>query len=317
RARARRDALRRARRPPAPRDRRAGREPRTGVGRALPRRLEEDALRRRAPPADAHEQPDGVQHAREPPRLVHDRDPGRPRRVARRDARRRHARRRRDDHGAAHPRAARRESGRHPGDRGARRRRARRRRRGRRDALTGACAAPRRAAPVADSAAARCFTRSRAVTVVRMSRLWRYLRRYAVRYAGGIACLIGATTLVMAVPWLFKEAVDAMGRGEGAGVVLRYAAMIVAIAVVQGVVRTFSRFVIFNVGRDIEYDLRNDLFRHLESMPLAFYQQRQTGDLMSRLVNDVTAVRMLLGPGILNFINTPVYYVYGLAIMLS
>ncbi len=150
-----------------------------------------------------------------------------------------------------------------------------------------------------------------------MSRLWRYLRRYAVRYAGGIACLIGATTLVMAVPWLFKEAVDAMGRGEGAGVVLRYAAMIVAIAVVQGVVRTFSRFVIFNVGRDIEYDLRNDLFRHLESMPLAFYQQRQTGDLMSRLVNDVTAVRMLLGPGILNFINTPVYYVYGLAIMLS
>ena len=81
--------------------------------------------------------------------------------------------------------------------------------------------------------------------------------------------------------------------------------------------RTFSRFVIFNVGRDIEYDLRNDLFAHLERLPLGFYQQRQTGDLMSRLVNDVTAVGMLLGPGILNFINTPVYYVYGLAIMLS
>ena len=81
--------------------------------------------------------------------------------------------------------------------------------------------------------------------------------------------------------------------------------------------RTFSRFVIFNVGRDVEYDLRNDLFAHLERLPLGFYQQRQTGDLMSRLVNDVGAVRMLLGPGILNFINTPVYYVYGLAIMLS
>ena len=91
----------------------------------------------------------------------------------------------------------------------------------------------------------------------------------------------------------------------------------VAIACAQAVVRTFSRFVIFNVGRDIEYDLRNDLFAHLERLPLAFYQQRQTGDLMSRLVNDVTAVRMLLGPGILNFINTPVAYVYGLAIMLS
>jgi ATP-binding cassette subfamily B protein len=89
------------------------------------------------------------------------------------------------------------------------------------------------------------------------------------------------------------------------------------VAAVQAVVRTFSRFVIFNVGRDIEYDLRNDLFAHLERLPLGFYQQRQTGDLMSRLVNDVSAVRMLLGPGILNFINTPVYYVYGLAIMLS
>src|SRR5439155_320297 len=61
----------------------------------------------------------------------------------------------------------------------------------------------------------------------------------------------------------------------------------------------------------------NDLFAHLGTLPLAFYQQRHTGDLMSRLVNDVTAVRMLLGPGILNFINTPVAYVYGLAFMLS
>src|SRR5262249_34737562 len=89
------------------------------------------------------------------------------------------------------------------------------------------------------------------------------------------------------------------------------------VAVVQAVVRTGSRAIIFNVGRDIEFDLRNDLFAHLERLPLAFYQEWRTGDLMSRLVNDVGAVRMLLGPGILNFINTPVYYVYGLSIMLS
>src|SRR5262245_15873281 len=121
----------------------------------------------------------------------------------------------------------------------------------------------------------------------------------------------------MTVPWLFKRVVDGITAGTGAAGVLPTLTLVVAIALVQAVARTFSRFVIFNVGRDIEYDLRNDLFRHLESQPLAFYQQRQTGDLMSRLVNDVTAVRMLLGPGVLNFINTPVYYVYGLAIMLS
>jgi ATP-binding cassette subfamily B protein len=150
-----------------------------------------------------------------------------------------------------------------------------------------------------------------------MSRLWRYVARYRLRYVAGISCLVAATSLVMAVPWLYKHGVDAIASGAPPSVLLRYLAMIGAIALVQGVVRTYSRFVIFNIGRDIEYDLRNDLFTHLERLPLSFYQQRQTGDLMSRLVNDVTAVRMLLGPGILNFINTPVYYVYGLTIMLS
>src|SRR6266550_2065418 len=151
----------------------------------------------------------------------------------------------------------------------------------------------------------------------RMARLWRYVGRYRLRYVGGIACLIGATSLDMMVPRLLGRSLDAIETDAGARVLLTYLGLIVAITVLQGLVRTFSRFVIFNVGRDIEYDLRNDLFAHLETLPLAFYQQRHTGDLMSRLVNDVTAVRMLLGPGILNFINTPVAYVYGLAFMLS
>jgi ATP-binding cassette, subfamily B, multidrug efflux pump len=149
-----------------------------------------------------------------------------------------------------------------------------------------------------------------------MGRLWRYLRRYRLRYVVGIACLVGATSLAMAVPWLLGRSVHAIETDAPARVLLGYLGLIVAIALLQGVARTFSRFVIFNVGRDIEYDLRNELFAHLEKLPLAFYQQRHTGDLMSRLVNDVTAVRMLLGPGILNFINTPVAYVWGLALML-
>jgi ATP-binding cassette subfamily B protein len=108
-----------------------------------------------------------------------------------------------------------------------------------------------------------------------------------------------------------------MAAGAGAGALARTVGLLTAIAVAQAIVRTASRILIFNAGRDIEYDLRNDLFAHLETLPLGFYHTRRTGDLMSRLVNDVTAVRMLLGPGILNFINTPVYYAYGLAIMCS
>jgi ATP-binding cassette subfamily B protein len=132
--------------------------------------------------------------------------------------------------------------------------------------------------------------------------------------------LLATATLAMAIPALLKRAVDSIAQADAShpqGPVAIYAAAIVAIALMQGVVRTFSRFIIFNVGRDVEYDLRNDLFAHLERLPAEFYQTHPTGDLMSRLVNDITAVRMMLGPGVLNLLNTPVYYVYGVAIMVS
>ena len=149
--------------------------------------------------------------------------------------------------------------------------------------------------------------------------------RYRGRYAIGLACLFATGTLAMSVPYLLKRAVDSIAAlGADAtdptaavATVGWLAAAIVVVALAQSVVRTLSRFVIFNVGRDIEYDLRNDLFAHLERLPLAYYQTQQTGDLMSRLVNDITAVRMLLGVGFLNLINTPIYYLYAVTIMAS
>jgi ATP-binding cassette subfamily B protein len=150
-----------------------------------------------------------------------------------------------------------------------------------------------------------------------MARLLGYLRRYRWRYAAGGACLLVTATLAMAIPYLLKRAIDA-ARAEAAYTEIGYiAALIVAIAIVQALVRTFSRALIFNVGRDVEYDLRNDLFAQLQRLPLSFYHRQHTGDLMSRVINDVTAVRMLLGPGILNLVNTPVYYAWGVAIMLT
>ena len=150
-----------------------------------------------------------------------------------------------------------------------------------------------------------------------MRRLQQYLLRYRWRYAVGGSCLLATATLAMAVPYLLKRTIDAAGHGAPYGQIATYALWIIAIAIVQAVVRTFSRALIFNVGRDVEYDLRNDLFAHLQKLPLSFYQEQQTGDLMSRLINDVTAVRMLLGPGILNLVNTPLYYAYGVGIMLT
>jgi ATP-binding cassette, subfamily B, multidrug efflux pump len=150
-----------------------------------------------------------------------------------------------------------------------------------------------------------------------MGRLLGYVRRYRRQYLFGGLCLLGTATLVMWIPWWIREAVRIIEHGGSLGDVTYYAALIFGAAVVQGVVRTYSRALIFNAGRNIEYDLRNDLFAHLQKLPPAFYHTQRTGDLMSRVINDISAVRVMLGPGVLNFANAPLYYVYAVALMLT
>ncbi len=150
-----------------------------------------------------------------------------------------------------------------------------------------------------------------------MHRLWGYIHRYRVRYLRGIFCLVVTATLAMSIPLLLKHAVEGIEKGLPLSQLSGYLFAIVGVALVQGIVRAFSRFLVFNVGRDIEYDLRNDLFNHLQRLSLSYYQSQFTGDLMSRLVNDVTAVRMMLGLGILNILNTPLYYIYAVSAMIA
>jgi ATP-binding cassette, subfamily B, multidrug efflux pump len=150
-----------------------------------------------------------------------------------------------------------------------------------------------------------------------MGRLLGYVKRYRRQYLLGGLCLLGTATLVMWIPWWIREAVRIIEHGGSIGDVTYYAMLIIAAALAQGMVRTYSRALIFNAGRNIEYDLRNDLFGHLQKLPPAFYHTQRTGDLMSRVINDISAVRVMLGPGVLNFVNAPVYYLYAVALMLS
>ena len=150
-----------------------------------------------------------------------------------------------------------------------------------------------------------------------MQRLWTYISRYRYRYLRGIVCLFVTATLAMSIPLLLKRTVEGIEQGRPFFDISLNIGAIVGIALLLGVVRAFSRFLIFNIGRDIEYELRNDLFGHLQKLSLSYYQRHFTGDLMSRMVNDVTAVRLLLGLGILNILNTPLYYAYGMSAMLA
>src|SRR5258707_6550335 len=149
-----------------------------------------------------------------------------------------------------------------------------------------------------------------------MKRLLSYMRRYWLRYAFGIACTFATGTLAMIIPLFLRNAINAI-RADRMDLVAHYSELMIVFAVILGIVRWFSRFVIFNIGRDIEYDLRNDLFQHLTTLDAGFYQRFKTGDLMSRMINDLTAVRMMVGMFVLTIANTPLIYGLGLIFMTS
>jgi ATP-binding cassette subfamily B protein len=149
-----------------------------------------------------------------------------------------------------------------------------------------------------------------------MSRLFVYLRRYWVLYALGVLCTLSFAILQMILPVLMRDAVNAVQRGH-LNRLVHYAELMIGLAAVMGVARGVSRTIIFNTGRDVEYDLRNDLFAHLTTLSPDFYERLKTGDLMSRMINDLNAVRMMVGMGVLSFTNTPVTYLFALVFMFS
>jgi ATP-binding cassette, subfamily B, multidrug efflux pump len=147
-----------------------------------------------------------------------------------------------------------------------------------------------------------------------MKRLFSFMRRHWLTYFFGILATFLTATFYNFVPLLTRDAINAAQAGHRPALA-HYAELIALVAVVMGTARWISRFVIFNIGRDIEYEIRNDLFAHMAKLGPDFYQRLRTGDLMSRMVNDITALRLLVGMGVLMLTNTPVYFVYALIFM--
>src|SRR5713101_447581 len=132
-----------------------------------------------------------------------------------------------------------------------------------------------------------------------MRRLSVYIRRYWILYALGVFCTLTFAILQMILPVLMRDAVNAVPRGH-LNRLVHHAPVMIALAAMMGVARAVSRAIIFNTGRDVEYDLRNDLFAHLTTLGPDFYERLKTGDLMSRLINDLTLIRMLFGMVVLS-----------------
>src|SRR5262245_31757377 len=149
-----------------------------------------------------------------------------------------------------------------------------------------------------------------------LSRLISYLRQHPGRLAAGFICIVLTNFFLLATPRVMGYAVDRLNESITRQKLATYAAVIVGLAVFEGIFRFFMRRLIIGVSRDIEYAIRNDLFGHLEVLPMSFYQKNKTGDLMSRLTNDLSNVRMLLGPGIMYTANTIAVAVFAVLLML-
>jgi len=146
--------------------------------------------------------------------------------------------------------------------------------------------------------------------------LFRYMRRYRWGYLWGGLCVIATNAVWVVFPVVLEEAVDELNHGVLRQRILILAGLLVAIAVVKGVFLYAQRWILIGISREIEFDLRNDLFRKLESQDSGFYQRYRTGDIMARMTNDLNAVRMLLGPAIMYSANTVFFTVFALFFLL-
>ena len=143
-----------------------------------------------------------------------------------------------------------------------------------------------------------------------LRRLSVYLKRYWGYYALWYLVILfysaALNTLPLAVGWAIAGLIDdAVSHSE----VMERCWVIVGLATAGGCLRFFSRQLVFNAAREVEYEIRNDLFEHLQKLPQSFYFRWRTGDLMSRCVNDLNSVRMLLGVGLLSIAQSPILFI--------
>ncbi|MGH9444978.1 MAG: ABC transporter ATP-binding protein [Terriglobia bacterium] len=142
-----------------------------------------------------------------------------------------------------------------------------------------------------------------------------YLARYQGRYVAGFAALIVTQGVGVIIPLIIKAGIDGMRRGIHGSELLFFAGLILGAALIKAIFQFWMRWILIGISRDIEYDLRNDLFAHLMRLSQRYYNETRTGEIMAKLTNDLSAVRNLVGPGIMYSATTIVVGISCLALM--
>jgi len=137
-----------------------------------------------------------------------------------------------------------------------------------------------------------------------LRRLLYYLGRHQKSLLTGFACIAISGGFSLAKPMIVGNAVNELTRAVSRGLLIRYGVLLVGVAAVEGFFLYLQRWIIVGASRRIEYEMRNDFYQHLQKLPVRYYQEQRTGDLMSRATNDIGSVRMLIGPAVMYTVNS-------------
>lgn len=147
--------------------------------------------------------------------------------------------------------------------------------------------------------------------------LFPYMRRYRRDFIWGGVSAVLSNFIWIFFPQVIRVAIDDLNLGVTERKIWMYAGLLVGVSIAKGIFLFLTRWIIIGISREIEFDLRNDLFRKLEQQPAAYYQQHRTGDIMARMTNDLGAVRQLLGPAIMYSANTILFSVGAIFFLLK
>jgi ATP-binding cassette subfamily B protein len=134
-----------------------------------------------------------------------------------------------------------------------------------------------------------------------------YLKRYRWGFVWGALCIVFSNGAQAGLPRVIGNAAQSLSSGVTRHKLLIFTVEVLALAAVRGIFLFLTRWIVIGISRDIEFDMRNDLFAHLERLSYSYYQRMRTGDIMARVTNDLNAVRMLMGPAIMYSANTLVF----------
>ncbi|HWT66229.1 MAG TPA: ABC transporter transmembrane domain-containing protein, partial [Terracidiphilus sp.] len=146
--------------------------------------------------------------------------------------------------------------------------------------------------------------------------LFGYMRKYRWGYVWGTLSVVATNVVAVQFPRVLGMAIDHLRSGVTHMWILGIAGLLVAIYIGKGIFLYAQRWILIGISREIEFDLRNDLFRQLELQDSGFYGTYRTGDIMARMTNDLNAVRMLLGPALMYSANTVFLTVFAVFFLL-